>query len=204
MKANCTIRSRYHANLIRYIYLCLRGFFFLRWKKSWMVPNCIWSILFFIVPFSLPMSKLFCKLKIFYKFKAHQYNWRQAGLMRAEGEFIMQMTWGWFFPVEGRNVSRKQHYPQGCVHQRYRKLRWTERAVSKVSPSAPALMWLELYHRCCQESGADQEFYCLGILWGGGQDLGPEWLHLPPPQKPPPLDILLCRSSLSSLHSTGS
>lgn len=28
MKANCTIRSRYHANLIRYIYLCLRGFFF--------------------------------------------------------------------------------------------------------------------------------------------------------------------------------
>lgn len=150
-----------------------------------MVPNCIWSILFFIVPFSLPMSKLFCKLKIFYKFKAHQYNWRQAGLMRAEGEFIMQMTWGWFFPVEGRNVSRKQHYPQGCVHQRYRKLRWTERAVSKVSPSAPALMWLELYHRCCQESGADQEFYCLGILWGGGQDLGPEWLHLPPSPETP-------------------
>lgn len=28
MKANCTIRRRYPANLIRYIYLCLRGFFF--------------------------------------------------------------------------------------------------------------------------------------------------------------------------------
>lgn len=27
MKANCTIRRRYPANLIRYIYLCLRGFF---------------------------------------------------------------------------------------------------------------------------------------------------------------------------------
>lgn len=28
MKANCTIRKKYSANLIRYIYLCLRGFFF--------------------------------------------------------------------------------------------------------------------------------------------------------------------------------
>ena len=163
------------------------------------MPNFVGSVLFFPVPSSLPLSKLFWKLKIFHKIEAYQSNWWQAALFWAVGELVVQMAWGWFFFSCGI-VSRRQHCRQGRIHYRYRKHREWKEPWPKYLPLTLLRCDFSSHSRCYQDFGADRGIYFLGLPWDGGEDPGPGWLHLPLPQHPCPLGIPRGRPSSSLLH----